>query len=80
MYVSVVMILLGEAIYFMSMPILIEAVIFIILANVFVQFYEEPTLRRQFGESYIEYSQAVSRWIPRKGVGYRVSRAGRREN
>jgi protein-S-isoprenylcysteine O-methyltransferase Ste14 len=27
--------------------------------------YEEPTLRRQFGESYQEYSRSVPRWVPR---------------
>lgn len=65
MYVSVVTTLLGEAIFFMSVPVLIEAVVFIIFAHLFVTFYEEPVLRRQFGESYQRYSQTVGRWIPR---------------
>jgi protein-S-isoprenylcysteine O-methyltransferase Ste14 len=65
MYVSVVIVLIGEAIFFLSLPVLIEAAIFIVLANLFVLLYEEPTLRRQFGESYESYSQAVGRWIPR---------------
>ena len=67
MYVSVVVILLGEAIFFMSVAVVIEAVIFILVAHLFVTFYEEPVLRRQFGESYKRYSQTVGRWIP----GYR---------
>jgi protein-S-isoprenylcysteine O-methyltransferase Ste14 len=49
----------------MSVAILIEAVIFIVLAHLFVTLYEEPALRRQFGESYERYSQTVGRWIPR---------------
>lgn len=65
MYVSVVSILLGEAIFFLSTAIMIEAGIFMVLAYLFVVFYEEPTLRRQFGESYESYSQTVGRWIPR---------------
>jgi protein-S-isoprenylcysteine O-methyltransferase Ste14 len=65
MYVAVVTILLGEAIFFMSRPVLIEAGIFFVLANLFVAFYEEPSLRRQFGESYESYIQTVGRWIPR---------------
>src|SRR5438128_842250 len=65
MYVAVVTILIGEAIFFMSAPVLIEAGIFIILANLFVRWYEEPALRRKFGESYGEYLQTVGRWIPR---------------
>jgi len=65
MYVSVVTILIGEAIVFDSKVILIEAVIFIGLAYLFVVFYEEPSLRRQFGKSYETYSYRVGRWIPR---------------
>lgn len=65
MYVAVVTILIGEAIFFMSLPVLIEAGVFIVLASLFVMCYEEPTLRRQFGESYERYSQTVGRWIPR---------------
>jgi protein-S-isoprenylcysteine O-methyltransferase Ste14 len=65
MYVSVMTTLIGEAIFFMSLRVLIEAEVFIILAQLFVRCYEEPALRRQFGESYERYSQAVGRWIPR---------------
>ena len=65
MYVSVVTILIGEAILFSSTAIIVEAVIFIVLAYLFVVFYEEPALRRQFGESYERYTQRVGRWIPR---------------
>ena len=31
----------------------------------FVQLYEEPTLRRMFGADYEEYCRNVPRWIPR---------------
>ncbi len=65
MYVSVVTILIGESLSFISTAILIEAAIFVILVHLFVVIYEEPTLRRQFGESYESYSQTVNRWIPR---------------
>src|SRR5262249_38191725 len=65
MYVSVVTILVGEAIVFGSSAIIIEAAIFITLAYLFVVFYEEPSLRRQFGESYEKYAYRVGRWIPR---------------
>ena len=34
-------------------------------AHLFVVFYEEPTLRRQFGKSYEEYFETVPRWIPK---------------
>jgi protein-S-isoprenylcysteine O-methyltransferase Ste14 len=32
----------------------------------FVHFYEEPTLRRQFGESYDTYRAEVPAWLPRR--------------
>ncbi len=65
MYVSVVTVLLGEAIFFRSRSILIEAGVFITSAYLFVVFYEEPALRRQFGESYERYLQTAGRWLPR---------------
>jgi len=65
MYVSVMAILLGEAILFRRVLLLIEAGVFFALAYLFVVLYEEPALRRQFGESYVSYSQTVERWIPR---------------
>jgi len=65
MYVAVVTTLIGEAIFFMSVPVLIEAGVFVVLANLFVMCYEERALRRQFGESYERYTQTVGRWIPR---------------
>jgi protein-S-isoprenylcysteine O-methyltransferase Ste14 len=65
MYVSVLTILIGEAIFFMSAQLLIEAGVFFVLAYLFVAGYEEPTLRRKFGESYERYLQTVGRWIPR---------------
>jgi protein-S-isoprenylcysteine O-methyltransferase Ste14 len=33
--------------------------------HLFVVFYEEPTLRKKFGEDYIEYCRNVRRWWPR---------------
>ncbi|MGH9905327.1 MAG: methyltransferase family protein, partial [Pyrinomonadaceae bacterium] len=65
MYVLVVIVLIGEAIFFMSLAVLIWAGVFIVLASLFVMFYEEPYLRRRFGESYERYTQTVGRWIPR---------------
>ena len=33
--------------------------------ELFVMFYEEPTLRKKFGADYIEYCRHVRRWWPR---------------
>jgi protein-S-isoprenylcysteine O-methyltransferase Ste14 len=32
--------------------------------HLFVVFYEEPTLRKKFGDGYIEYCRNVDRWWP----------------
>lgn len=65
MYVSVAAILLGEAIFFASWGILVEATIFFLVTHLFILFYEEPFLRKQFGASYENYTRTVGRWIPR---------------
>jgi len=36
-----------------------------VFCHLFVIGYEEPTLRRNFGETYVEYLRTVPRWIPR---------------
>lgn len=47
-------------------PVLIAIVAAIALGvHLFVVFYEEPTLRRIFGEEYVEYCGNVRRWRPR---------------
>ena len=65
MYLSVTLILVGEAIFARSGGILIYWVVWFVCVNVFVIGYEEPTLRRQFGASYDDYTRRVGRWIPR---------------
>src|SRR5215470_17305283 len=55
MYVGVVSALLGEAWLFASFPLLIYAACTFLVVHLFVVFYEEPSLRRRFGESYEEY-------------------------
>ena len=66
MYVAVSAIVLGEALLARSTALLVYWAVFFVLVNVFVLFYEEPTLRRQFGESYERYTQRVGRWLPRR--------------
>ena len=65
MYVGVFLVLLGEAALFRSLALLTYAAFFCVPVQLFVVFYEEPTLSRQFGESYEAYRRAVPRWIPR---------------
>jgi protein-S-isoprenylcysteine O-methyltransferase Ste14 len=40
----------------------------VLATALFVQLYEEPTLRRKFGADYEEYCRNVRRWVPRLGA------------
>lgn len=65
MYVGVGAMILGQALYFGSLPIAVYLALVAGLFHVFVLFYEEPTLRRQFGAQYEEFCHSVPRWLPR---------------
>jgi protein-S-isoprenylcysteine O-methyltransferase Ste14 len=65
MYVSVTLVLLGEILLTVSRGLLLYWAIWFGLVNLFVILYEEPALRRQFGEDYRRYCAAVGRWLPR---------------
>lgn len=67
MYIGVALIIAGQAWLFHSWHIVIYLACVLVIANFFVIFYEEPTLRRQFGEEYERYRARVPRWIPRIG-------------
>jgi len=66
MYVGVIIILLGEALFFGSTMMVIYALCAFVMFNVFILFYEEPYLRKEFGVQYDDYKKQVGRWIPRK--------------
>ena len=65
MYIGVALVIVGEAALFHASHLVDYAALMLLIAHGFVIFYEEPTLRRQFGESYEEYRRSVPRWIPR---------------
>ena len=64
MSMGVVSILFGEALLFWAFSLLCYAIVFFIITHLFVVLYEEPALRRQFGESYEAYRRSVPRWLP----------------
>lgn len=68
MYLGVALVIFGEAAIFRSLHVAEYAALMLLTAHVFVVLYEEPTLRRQFGESYEDYRRKVPRWIPRISV------------
>jgi protein-S-isoprenylcysteine O-methyltransferase Ste14 len=65
MYVSVLLVLLGESLFFESRRLLLYAGVVWLIVHSFVLAYEEPTLRRKFGAAYEEYRRRVPRWLPR---------------
>jgi len=65
MYVFVALALIGEAIFLEAMILAILAAVVIAFLHVWVLIYEEPTLRRKFGDSYERYCKRVPRWLPR---------------
>jgi protein-S-isoprenylcysteine O-methyltransferase Ste14 len=64
MYLSVTTIVVGEALLVRSYAILAYLGVWFLAVNAFVVGYEEPTLRRRFGQSYLKYTNEVGRWIP----------------
>src|SRR5262244_3073124 len=55
MYVGVLLVLLGEALFFRSRNFLIYVLAWLAFVHVNILVYEEPNLRRKFGESYERY-------------------------
>jgi protein-S-isoprenylcysteine O-methyltransferase Ste14 len=65
MYLAVLLVIIGEAILFHALLLVGYALLPWLAAHLFVVFFEEPSLRHQFGESYEAYLQTVPRWLPR---------------
>jgi protein-S-isoprenylcysteine O-methyltransferase Ste14 len=65
MYVAVVSLILGQALWFGSVGTLIWGVVVWLTVHAFVLAYEEPTLSSTYGVQYDRYRANVRRWIPR---------------
>ena len=63
MYVGVILILLGETIYFNSLDLFVYTIFVFVGFHLFAIFIEEPRLRKDFGEEYLKYCERVRRWI-----------------
>jgi len=63
-YLAALLVVLGEAWLFDSRSLLLYAGEMAIFFHLFVIGYEEPTLRRAFGQTYVEYTRRVRRWFP----------------
>jgi protein-S-isoprenylcysteine O-methyltransferase Ste14 len=65
MYISWYFIIFGEALFFQSLDLLLYLSFWIVWFEIKVIFFEEPSLKRRFGENYEQYRTSVRRWIPR---------------
>jgi protein-S-isoprenylcysteine O-methyltransferase Ste14 len=65
MYLGVLAFATGQALWRGS-PFLFGYVLLLwVIFHLFILLYEEPHLRKTFGPAYLDYCQAVPRWLPR---------------
>lgn len=64
MYLSVLQVVLGFAIMFESLPLLVYGAGLFLLFHSWTLFYEEPKLMKTFGAAYVDYCRTTPRWIP----------------
>jgi protein-S-isoprenylcysteine O-methyltransferase Ste14 len=71
MYVGVLLVVAGWAMYLRSTAVLIYGGFLWIAFQLFVVLVEEPSLEKKFGQNYQDYRRTVHRWLPR-GTGRRT--------
>jgi protein-S-isoprenylcysteine O-methyltransferase Ste14 len=65
MYIGAGMALAGAALFYMSLALLGYMGVFFLVTHLFVIWYEEPVLKRTFGDEYKAYCGRIRRWWPR---------------
>ena len=65
MYVALVLAVLGQSMIQRNLNLVLYGGFVWLISHLFVVAYEEPTLRRKFGDEYDEFCANVPRWIPR---------------
>jgi protein-S-isoprenylcysteine O-methyltransferase Ste14 len=63
MYVGVMLVLIGEALFFQSIKLVMYGAFIFLAFNTFIILWEEPRLRNDFGVEYDNYYKKVRRWI-----------------
>ena len=66
MYIGAGLTLASAALFYESLPLLGYAGFFFLATHLFVVWYEEPALRRSFGQDYEAYCGRIRRWWPRR--------------
>jgi protein-S-isoprenylcysteine O-methyltransferase Ste14 len=65
MYVGVLAVIVGWAMFFRTMNLVLYALSVGICFHLFIVLYEERRLSEAFGSQYAEYCSEVARWLPR---------------
>ena len=65
MAIGVALALTGAALFYQSVALFGFTGLFVLAIHLLVVWYEEPTLRRMFGDEYEAYTHRVRRWWPR---------------
>ena len=63
MYVGVTLLLIGETLFWMSLPLAVYTAVLFAGFNAFIVLHEEPRLRRDFPVEYALYCSRVRRWF-----------------
>jgi protein-S-isoprenylcysteine O-methyltransferase Ste14 len=66
MYLAVAAVILGQAAVLGRWLLVAYALLFAATVWSFVHWYEEPTLRQQFGSEHDDYLRTVPGWWPRR--------------
>lgn len=65
MYLALLLVVLGEVVYFADLTLLLYSVFLASAFQVLVVVVEESALRRRFGAIYSDYCNVTNRWLPK---------------
>lgn len=63
MYLGVMSILIGETLFTYNFYLFLYSCMIFLVFNLFIEFLEEPRLKKDFGKEYENYKKRVKRWI-----------------
>ncbi len=63
MYVGVILMLIGEAVFFQSGRLWIYSMLIFVVFHLFIVFFEEPRLKKDFGAEFDQFCNKVRRWV-----------------
>ena len=66
MYLGAVLVVMSETVFFQCWWLGIYALGLWLVLHSFLVAFEEPQLRRRFGQVYLDYCASTPRWIPRQ--------------